>query len=437
MRKRLRTLAVAGMTVCLTLPAGVAGAEPRLTSAAAASAAAEADLALIQLPPGTAVAAASPVPFLDAPPEQPAADTLVQRTFWATTHGTVNDVLAYVDAHRPAGFVLSGFDRTTVDGQTSLSHSFGRGYLSDQTVWVTALQAGSTVDLRVDAQLIWYPTRTAAEAVPAAVTSATLDYLGPLPGSIAPLSLTPRPLHAHRVLTGTALRRIAADLNALKTTAPGEHGCGGEDGELGRLRMTISGQHVVFSVDFGGCTGVSVTADGKVQPNLGYANPHLDDDLYAAIGVRFGPLPVTAPQGPPVATPAPSVTLAHSAEQARRSADALLNKQGAVPGWAQPYSMVGTPGRPPYAGLGVAVDRTHWYSVQWTGTDLLGWFQAHAPEGYVVAEPGKPVDGVRRLVLEPKDRTTHPSALLWVSIVPGDAWVTFRLDAQSAWTVRA
>jgi hypothetical protein len=425
----LRRVVAALATLCLVLAGGVAEAG-QLHSADAAAAQADADLALLQLPAGATPVGGSPNAALAQPAEIAAIDTLVDHPLWWTVPGTRDGVLAYVAAHPPQGFdpflTIGGSNQVKTLG-------FGSSGLgSDETLLVSAIQDGDHVDVRADAQVVWYPAKTPAETIPPSVTTATFGYLGPMPGSFPDTSTTPKPRHANRVLTGKVLRRVVADLNALQTVATGESSCPPDDGELGRIHVVSGGRHLVFTIRFSGCEGVEVSAGGHPQPALGISQK-LIADVYATIGVRFTPIPVTAPQGPPPHVPAPSLTLAHNKVQAQRYGDAVLHAQAAVPGGANWLNSVKRPTRAPYNGHGTVVDRTYFYTVQGTMAELVNWYIAQLPKGFVLSEPGKPVHGVRRLVVEPRDRTVHPAALLWLSMVQSGKQVVFRLDGQAAW----
>jgi hypothetical protein len=230
------------------------------------------------------------------------------------------------------------------------------------------------------------------------------------------------------------LRRIAVDLDALQTLPAGEiSSCPSDDGELGKIRAVYGGQHVTFTVPFQGCGFVGVTADGRDQPTLGGDNQKLLSDLYATIGVRPTPIPVTPPQGPPAHIAQPHLSLQHNAVQAKRIADAALSGSGGVPVGARYSNPLPHPTRPPYTGSGTAVDRAFFYTVKGTVAELTNWYEAHAPKGFIAAEPGKVVHGVRRLVLEPKAHPPTVKSLVWVSMLQKGDTVVFRVDGQAAW----
>lgn len=423
------------VAVCCLLFLG-GSARAAVHSADEAAAQADADLALVQLPAGALAVAGPPSSYLDQPAQITDVTSIVDHNLWWTVPGRLADFLSFVDAHPAAGF--THYLTATGGSDPVVTYGFGRtGVSSQETLLVSALQVGDHVDVRADAQVVWTPAKTGAELVPTKLATATFDYRGPMPGSYKDDRTSPKPAHAHRVLTGTALRRVVADLNALRTLPEGGvSSCPSDDGELGKVRAVYGGQHVTFEIAFAGCGFVTVTANGQPQPTLDGGPGRLVTDLYKTIGVRLTPIPITRPQGPPAHTAPPQLTLQHNKVQAQRVADAALYRLAGVPGGARGSNPLAHPSRPPYSGRGTAVDRASFYAVKGTVAELRNWFQAHAPRGYIAAQPGKTVHGVTRLVLEPR---THPStvnSLVWVSMLQKGGTVVFRVDGQAAWTSR-
>lgn len=422
-------VAIAG----LVLMSGTAAAAA-VHSADAAAAMADADLALVQLPAGAQAVPGPPSSYLDQPAETSGVSSIVDHNLWWTVPGRLDDFLSFLRAHPPQGF--SHYLTATGGTDPVVTYGFGRGGLSsNETLLVSALQVGDHVDVRADAQVVWTPAKTVAEIVPPSLTKATFDYKGPLPGAYQDDSTSPKPAHAHRVLTGKALRRIVADLDALQTLPVGAvYSCPSDDGEVGKVRAIIAGQHVTFDVSFAGCRFVAVSANGQSQPALSGGPGRLLTDLYATIGVRYTPIPITPPQGPPAHTAQPHLSLQHNKVQAQRVADAALSHSPGVPGGARWSNPLPHPTRPPYTGSGTAVDRAFFYTVKGTVAQLRNWYQAHAPSGFIAAQPGKTVHGVTRLVMEPKVHPTTVPSLVWISMLQKGDTVVFRVDGQAAWT---
>jgi hypothetical protein len=427
---RLNRLVAAAATACLVLVTGVADAAA-VHSPAAAAAQADADLALVVLPAGALPHAGSPNSRLDNPAQSVAVGSLVDHNLWWTAPGTMAGFLAFLQAHPPQGFThdmtgSGGTDQVTTWG-------YNRNGSQDETLLVSVIRDGDHVDVRADAQVIWTPDKTSAEIIPPTLTSATFDYKGPMAHSFGSDTTTPKPAHAHRVLTGTVLRRVAAAVNALQTEPAGaEYSCPADNGEAGKIRAFYGGQHVTFDLSFTGCAFlVEVMADGAVQPELGGNTQQLIADLYATIGVRFTPIPITPPQGPVAHTPPPRLSLQHDKVQAQRVAD-RAHGLGALPNGAQSIRAVAHPSRPPYTGSGTAVDRGGFWTVKGTVAQLTNYFQAHVEKGFALSEPGKVVHGVTRLVIAPRSHPKTVSTLQWVSMLQKGDTVVFRVDGQAA-----
>ena len=117
---------------------------------------------------------------------------------------------------------------------------------------------GSTV-ARADAEVVWYPPRTAAEYLRAgAIRSAR----------ITASFMNPRPRHFVKVITSRrAIARLAALLNGMRATDNSLRFCPMVDAEY---HVTFSGHGGQSRVAVGasGCGTDSVAVNGKVQPPL-------------------------------------------------------------------------------------------------------------------------------------------------------------------------
>jgi hypothetical protein len=389
-------------------------------------------LALEQVP-GAAPVAKSPSPVLDESVWSTASANLVDRHRYVTVAGNLATVMGWVKTHPVPGFLMSSSQiggSNHVEGWTFTAGTVGRTSLS-----LVGVQDKSSVDIRIDAQVIWLPAKTAAELIPPSVTKAVVDYTGPTTSFGTPPGgpvTTPKPRHAHRVVSGATLSAIAADLNALPQGTPFTSlSCPMEDGEQARVAVDFGGRHVVFDIEFSGCSSVQVTSNGHQQPYLSL-DPALIKDVYAAVGIIETPIPRAPRPGPPVRTKPPAFTVfEHNQVAAQRVADASRDLTPAGASIDEQNSK--SPARPPYNGPGRAVDRSMAYSVQGTLDQLVAWYRAHPVPGTVAAEPQPLVNGVRRLVMEPKDRSAPVRALVWVSMVQRGDQVVYRIDAQTVW----
>ena len=157
------------------------------------------------------------------------------------------------------------------------------------------------------------------------------------------------------------------------------------------------------------------------------------DAVYAAVAIRFTPIPAVRPQGPPVRTLAKPFTLQHNKVEAQRVGDRALDFGGELPQDTRGSGPVKSPTKPPYFGKGTLVDRALFYTITGKMADLIAWFRANPGRGNIAAEPYQEKFGIRRLDIEPKDRTKPTTANVWISMVQKGNQVVFRVDAQTAY----
>ena len=212
----------------------------------------------VVLPAGAVKVTKPPAPDLTAAPTTE--DTQRMATAYALftmPGGTSSATLAdFVDAHLPAGLTHSGdgavrggpngdVEYTTYEGAPT-------GAFEGPQLLVTTEQAGPVTGVRIDAQVVWLPVRTAAETVPTTGVSATLEDL--LAGASP---------HAALTLGSADAKRLAAILNALPTASDGKHGCPALTWEATLTFATTPS--TVVSVD---SCGVNVSVGGVDQPAL-------------------------------------------------------------------------------------------------------------------------------------------------------------------------
>ena len=149
---------------------------------------------------------------------------------------------------------------------------------------VAAEQEGGSVGVRVDAQVVWLPVRTAAESLPKTGARATLasTLWGATVSSTSAVALGP-----------AESNRLASMLNAMPTRSDATHGCPAVTW-MATLTFATTPSTVV-TVDW---CGVDVTVGGVDQPALAD-----DGTLTNAVEQLLG-LPVQSLQ-PAVSTPAP------------------------------------------------------------------------------------------------------------------------------------
>ena len=234
-------------------------------------------LAAAPVPPSATRAAKAPVAALAKPLSEPASTNLVRRTAWWVVPGGVDQALAFVTAHRPAGVTASGSQESgggsgpTVRGLTF--DATGRQWRRPDTYAQFELSVAATADgnrtvLRVDAEAIWLPARSASARIPDSVTSVdVVEYRGD--GSIA----------LRRTLPAGPARRLADEINALPTQPPGEYSCPMDDGRTDGLTLHAPGRAIAVRVAVTGCGEVTVGGRGRGHPILTGGR-----DVHAAIG---------------------------------------------------------------------------------------------------------------------------------------------------------
>lgn len=240
-------------------------------------------LAEVHLPSGSTQVSSAPAPMLTAPAAFPMSPNLVDVSAWWTAPGSVDDLIAYVQAHPPAGLDGSGGGYGGGSTELTFGGTSTADYAAPQLV-IVATASGGRVAVRADAQVIWRPARTAAETVPTDVSAATVA----------------RSSDASRrmvVLNDKQRRAVAGLLNNLDTVAPARHGCPAII-SVTTITFQTAAEPLVFTVN--GCLDVAVTAAGVAQPALQEA-----DNLDAWIDSLFG---IAVSPGPSTTNPPPIVT---------------------------------------------------------------------------------------------------------------------------------
>ncbi|BEP14461.1 hypothetical protein acdb102_27720 [Acidothermaceae bacterium B102] len=234
------------------------GPQGQLYSEAAAVARAAKDVALVHLPVG-ATLQHTPVPRALLHFTESIGGLTGVVTQWWTVPGTTAAVQDYVLHHPPTG-LLGGVDTGNLHGETGLDYHFPGNAKQPQTlVGVSTVQVNSHVDVRVQAFVVWTPTRTAIERIPSSVTSATLVYRPAL------AKFKKRTV----VVTGAHLRPITHLLNRLQASSDPGHSCPGGAVDSVTITMSFGTHRLTFAAIDGGCGfGVDVTADGVPQPAL-------------------------------------------------------------------------------------------------------------------------------------------------------------------------
>ena len=313
-------LAVAGAVTilagCGTLHAGQQ-AVPTVDTAAhgtpqqrAASDAA--DMLAAFIPPSHAVRTARlPVSWLAQPPSQPGSPDVVIRTSWWRVTGQPQAVLAWIQAHKPAGFSAGGGGSTGVappgshptfpPGPLRVS---GRMWFADfslpdipgvllnrELIAAVAADGPGQTAIRVDAEVLWVPAKTAAERIPAGTRVVTIT---PITGDVAPAAAD----HQVTITDRTRSARIAAAVNALPLNPRVDWmECGPGPGPGMRLtfRATATGPVLAVVTAYRElCPVVQVVVGGKKMPLLEGAGT-LFQQVMTIAGFRWPDFPAPGP----------------------------------------------------------------------------------------------------------------------------------------------
>lgn len=203
----------------------------------------------------------------------------VDRAHWWIAPGTVHAALSYFRAHLPAGLSWEGGSSSSGPNTATVKGLFfgasgprwSSPDLASLQLQITAVQLGSSVGIRVDAQSVWLHRRTAAETIPMSVT--TVDVVVARPG---------KDTTVRRTLGATAARRLARIVNRLRVGISGARSCPADFGASDRLTFHASATEIVAIAEVAGCETVGISADGKAQPYL-QGTPGVDRAVLAAM----------------------------------------------------------------------------------------------------------------------------------------------------------
>ena len=267
-------------------------------------------------PPGAVRSRRTTSPLLTAPEELAVTPDVVTATQWWTARGQPTAVLAWVRAHIPAGFSLGGQGSGGYNPpgvrpgpEPSIQHTetwFDQfslpvvaGVLTERWLLVTvaAGRSGQTA-IRVDAQVVWLPARSAAERIP---PDARVVTVAPVFGLQPDKKLEPLD-PAFTVTNPAKVAGIAAAINGLTLFPPGMFSCPIDFGAEMRLTFRTSRRGPVVArvtAQYGGCGVVSVSIGGRSMPALSDytgSGQQLQQRVLAIAGVRW-PYPPGTPPG--------------------------------------------------------------------------------------------------------------------------------------------
>ncbi len=218
--------------------------------------------------------------MLARPVAAPATPNLVDAYRLWTTPDPWQAVESWLSAHPPSGGSPSGSgtaggDGTVEESDTEFSYPASSAFKSRQLVVSVAPLAHGATGVRVDAQVIWYPTLPATEVVPAADDTVTVSVYEASPGA-------PTQIVAMKTMTDPAqVRDIAGWVDALPAAVPGTRSCPADSGTAPQLDLVFDGPAGAPTIrvhdDPNGCGGVSFALDATALV------PRTDDGLFHRI----------------------------------------------------------------------------------------------------------------------------------------------------------
>jgi hypothetical protein len=243
---------------------------PPAGSRAEAAALARLMLSRLRLRPGARRLPPNPLPpSLTQPATEIASGTasLDQHQLFALTQ-PMDPAAAFLAAHVPPGLSPGGTGESSSPGGVTMREvsdmvrSLPAGIAGAQLVLTVVPAASGGSLLRADAQVIWYPPRSAAEYIDPAryhVVRITVFIYGRRPHTV------------RKVVTSQAfIARLAEALDRMQAEPPGAVACPAdfEDYQLSFSVSTHSRPAVVVRAVESGCGGAQVTVNGRAQPAL-------------------------------------------------------------------------------------------------------------------------------------------------------------------------
>lgn len=247
-------------------------------------------------PPGSVPSAAQPeaVPggLLDHAPQRMQGPENVAATTWYVSSMSPQDVLDWLTRHPPTGSGPAGGG--TGDGVSPAFASFPiqqpwipPTVLADRSLVASPAKGadGRTV-IRLDAEVTYFPARSAAEHIPASAKSVTVTATN----TLNPIRTTlPQPVTAS---DPGVVSQIIAAVDTLPVMLPGMSHCAADMGT--RVTLTFRsapGGPVVAELvaTSGGCGDVTVSIGGAKLPTLWGAQTGFIEQVYQALGVSWDP----------------------------------------------------------------------------------------------------------------------------------------------------
>jgi hypothetical protein len=280
---------------------GREGAAPECESSALADAAAMLTDNEVPLPSGSSESSTDPPeagsllahPAYGPPPTPNAVD---EHAWWLVPV-TPAETLAYIYAHLPPGTTRSE-SGTGLGGPNVPENTFSgfRWPGSPGTLVVDAVRlANGSTALRVDAYVVWITPRAASERIPAGARLLTISVhswarrsSGPEFNRLTILRRLPS-----RVTSVARIEKIVTLLNELRVNQPGRRGCcllefAGGSAQLSFYTSPNAPPLAVADINTLH-SRVSLTIDGKAEPELEGGGWSLVEEISQALGIRPAP----------------------------------------------------------------------------------------------------------------------------------------------------
>jgi hypothetical protein len=205
----------------------------------------------------------------------------------------MNSVYRFWSGHAPAGMAWNGSGQGSDHGtiiQESVSYGLKQlpAGVSAVSLTMTVAPAGAYASvIRADAQVIWYPARSAAEYIPAGIHVVT----------VTASALNSRPHTVTKTVTSrSVIARLAAMLNGAYAMPRGSvFSCPLESFTYRLAFAKSAGATPYLVASDTSCTGLQITAGGRGQPDL-EAPPGLQNLVQSITHVR--PFPGPSPRNP-------------------------------------------------------------------------------------------------------------------------------------------
>jgi len=231
-------------------------------------------LGLVAVAPGWRLDATAPSSLLAGPMSYPATPDLVDVALVWSADEDAASALSWIAHHPPAGSTVANGPDTDWRNGVMLESAFDDTYPSgsdafesEQVDVAVVPLAGGAAGVRADAQVIWYPTRPAAETVPPGERHVVVAVSAGSTIGAAPAVLSVRTL-----TDPVAVAELATKVDGMALQVPGARSCPAGLASSPRLTLVFAGAAGVPEVrvvdDTGGCGEVTFAVGRTQEPAL-------------------------------------------------------------------------------------------------------------------------------------------------------------------------